>query len=124
MSNQNLARMFRSRPTRTLPERDRSVTPIAKSKPTAIQTEETRGASVLLESSPHSLTNRFEAVADDPVTYVQSRHCHERGIRAVHVRGVPEEIWLHARKNCMVSQVSFRDYVIQLLASSQPLPQP
>lgn len=40
--------------------------------------------------------------------------------RDLHVKGVPEEIWCHARCNATLSGMSFKDYLIALLETSTP----
>jgi len=44
-----------------------------------------------------------------------------RPARSVHVKQVPVAIWCKARQNALASGLSFKDYVIQLLASSGPV---
>ena len=46
----------------------------------------------------------------------------EAKTRDLHVKGVPESIWRRARCNATNSGMSFKDYMIGLLATSQPLP--
>lgn len=44
-------------------------------------------------------------------------------IRTVNIRGVPENVWARARQNALASAgMPFREYVIRLLAESQPFP--
>ena len=43
--------------------------------------------------------------------------------RDLHVKGVPESIWRRARCNATNSGMSFKDYMIALLARSQPIEQ-
>lgn len=48
---------------------------------------------------------------------------HRQG-RDVHVKQVPEEIWLRARQNALASGLAFKDYVMRLLADSRPFERP
>lgn len=36
--------------------------------------------------------------------------------RDIHVKGVPRAVWCRARFNALLSDLSFKDYVIRLLA--------
>jgi hypothetical protein len=40
----------------------------------------------------------------------------------LHVKCVPVSAWRRARRNALDSGVAFRDFIIHLLATSQPLP--
>ena len=42
----------------------------------------------------------------------------------LHVKGVPLDVWQHARHNALLSNLSFKDYVIRTLAASGPLDRP
>jgi hypothetical protein len=42
---------------------------------------------------------------------------------ALHVKAVPYDVWCRARHNANLSRMTLRDYVIRLLAASQPLGQ-
>jgi len=42
------------------------------------------------------------------------------GIRDVHVKCVPEAIWLRARQNALTSGMAFKDYLIRLLEECEP----
>jgi hypothetical protein len=44
------------------------------------------------------------------------------GIRDVHVKRVPEAIWLRARQNALVSGLAFKDYLIRVLEQCEPFP--
>lgn len=46
------------------------------------------------------------------------------GARDLHVKAVPESIWIRARCNATRSGLSFKDYLIRILESSEPLPCP
>lgn len=39
----------------------------------------------------------------------------------LHIKSVPQDVWLHARHNALLSNLSFKDYVIRTLAASHPL---
>jgi hypothetical protein len=39
----------------------------------------------------------------------------------LHVKGVPLDVWRHARHNALLSNLSFKDYVIRTLAVSTPI---
>lgn len=54
---------------------------------------------------------------------LQPRHRHSRGERSLHVRRVPEGTWRRARVNSQLSGLSLREYVIELLNTSEPLAQ-
>lgn len=41
--------------------------------------------------------------------------------RELHVKGVPEDIWCLARCNATKSGMSFKEYLITVLASSTPV---
>ena len=43
-----------------------------------------------------------------------------RPVRSVNIRGVPEQVWKRARHNALTSMMSFRHYMIRVLAESQP----
>jgi len=43
--------------------------------------------------------------------------------RVLNVSGVPHDIWQRARGNALASDMTFRDYVIQLLKHSVPIEQ-
>src|SRR5689334_16480321 len=56
------------------------------------------------------------AVPDCP----RPKRCPRPGIRDVHIKRVPESIWLRARQNALQSGLPFKDFVIRLLAQSEP----
>ncbi len=41
--------------------------------------------------------------------------------RDVHVKHVPNDVWCRARQNALASNLSFREFVIRLLATSSPV---
>jgi hypothetical protein len=43
------------------------------------------------------------------------------GTHDLHVKAVPETVWVRARYNALQSGVSFREYMIRLLEASQPI---
>lgn len=43
------------------------------------------------------------------------------GIRDLHVKAIPEAIWVRARCNATKSGMSFKDYVIRILGACQPV---
>jgi hypothetical protein len=45
-----------------------------------------------------------------------------QGTREVHVKGVPESVWCRSRCNAAMSGLRYKDYIIRLLAESQPFP--
>jgi hypothetical protein len=42
----------------------------------------------------------------------------------VGAKGVPTYAWLRARQNALASGLAFRDYLIHLLQTSEPVPRP
>jgi hypothetical protein len=50
--------------------------------------------------------------------------CSTEGLetRDVHIKRVPQAIWLRARQNALVSGLAFKEFVIRLLHDSQPYP--
>lgn len=46
------------------------------------------------------------------------------GAHNVYVRGVPQPIWRRARQNALLSGIPFKDFVIRLLAESEPFTPP
>jgi hypothetical protein len=42
--------------------------------------------------------------------------------RDVHIKRVPQAIWLRARQNALASGLAFKEFVIRLLDDSQPYP--
>lgn len=46
----------------------------------------------------------------------------EAKTRDLHVKGVPEPIWRRARCNATNSGMSFKDYMIAVLETSEPIP--
>lgn len=46
------------------------------------------------------------------------------GIRDLHVKAIPEPVWIRARCNATRSGLSFKEYLIRLLGTSQPLAPP
>lgn len=46
------------------------------------------------------------------------------GLRDVHVKSVPEDVWLRARQNALLSGLPFKLYVIRLLSESKPFANP
>ncbi len=43
------------------------------------------------------------------------------GTRDLHVKAIPEPIWIRARCNATQSGLSFKEYVTRILESSQPI---
>jgi len=43
------------------------------------------------------------------------------GTRDLHVKAIPESIWVRARCNATRSGVSFKEYMIRLLGTCEPL---
>jgi hypothetical protein len=43
------------------------------------------------------------------------------GIRDLHVKAIPESVWIRARCKTTQSGLSFKEYLIRLLGASQPL---
>lgn len=64
---------------------------------------------------PQSTTNEPPNIAEP-----QSRDDAEK-TRDLHVKGVPEPIWRRARCNATNSGMTFKDYMIALLESSEPI---
>jgi len=44
-----------------------------------------------------------------------------KGTRDLHVKAVPESIWIRARCNATRSGLSFKEYVIRILGACQPI---
>lgn len=40
----------------------------------------------------------------------------------LHVRRLPRDVWLRARQNALRSSLPFREFIIRILAGSEPLP--
>ena len=62
------------------------------------------------------ITNHLDRDSDDKAV----PHSEEK-TRDLHVKGVPEQIWKRARCNATNSSMSFKDYMIALLAMSKPI---
>jgi hypothetical protein len=43
------------------------------------------------------------------------------GTRDLHVKAIPESVWCRARCNATRSGLSFKDYMIRLLGTCQPI---
>jgi hypothetical protein len=43
------------------------------------------------------------------------------GTRDLHVKAIPESVWVRARCNATRSGLSFKEYVIRLLGACQPI---
>ncbi len=57
---------------------------------------------------------------DATTTVKESRN----GIRDLHVKAIPESVWIRARCNATQSGLSFKEYVIRILGTSQPIRNP
>ena len=63
----------------------------------------------------HSTTNEPPNTAETP------GRDHAEKTRDLHVKGVPEPIWMRARCNATNSGMTFKDYMIALLENSEPI---
>ena len=43
------------------------------------------------------------------------------GLRDLHIKGLPESVWIKARCNATRSGLSFKEYVIRILEGSEPI---
>jgi len=57
----------------------------------------------------------------EPVPGVPIRNENGRSTKEIHVKGVPVAVWLRARQNALQSGLPFKDFVIRLLESSEPV---
>jgi len=51
---------------------------------------------------------------------VQEGSTLEQKTHALHIKNLPYEVWCRARHNANLSEMYFRDYIVRLLAESQP----
>jgi len=58
-----------------------------------------------------------EADTEAMTTVADSRN----GTRVLNIKAVPESVWRRARCNATRSGLSFKDYVIRLLGTCQPI---
>ncbi len=61
-------------------------------------------------------------VAEAPTNGVQPDLALEQKAHALHIKSLPYDVWCRARHNANLSGMPYRDYVIRLLAESQPFP--
>ena len=61
-------------------------------------------------------------VVEPPTNGVQADAPLEQKAHALHIKSLPYEIWCRARHNANLSGMPYRDFVIRLLAESQPFP--
>lgn len=62
-------------------------------------------------------------VADVPTKRVQSGSA-MKPTTSLHIKDLPHEVWCRARHNANLSGMVYRDYIVRLLAESQPFPCP
>jgi len=63
-------------------------------------------------------------VAEAPTNVVQTESALEQKAHALHIKNLPYEVWCRARHNANLSGMYFKDYIVRLLAESQPFPRP
>jgi hypothetical protein len=61
-------------------------------------------------------------VADVPRGGMHVGSTAEPTTHALHIKDLPHEIWCRARHNANLSGLAYRDFVIRVLAESQPFP--
>ncbi|MFN4260897.1 MAG: hypothetical protein ACK4RK_16500 [Gemmataceae bacterium] len=61
-------------------------------------------------------------VAEAPTNGVQTDSALEQKAHALHIKNLPYEVWCRARHNANLSGMYFKDYIVRLLAESQPFP--
>lgn len=116
----NLTRAWRASPGRSVltnPARsDTTTATVAARRLTPVTSVNVVPASNPVNSPPP----RPVEPTDRPV--LQHPHQPDPAHRAVHIRDVPEPIWRHARQVSLESGLSFKAFVIQLLATCEPSP--
>ena len=60
-------------------------------------------------------------VVEAPMIGVQMDSTLEQKAHALHIKSLPYDVWCRARHNANLSGMPYRDYVIRLLAESQPV---
>ncbi len=66
-------------------------------------------------------TPQAPAPMASPAPPMEPPHQHEPETRGVNIRGVPYAVWQKARRNALASNLPFKEYVIRVLAESEPL---
>ena len=61
-------------------------------------------------------------VVAEPASSARRKPTTRPGIRDVHVKCVPEAIWLRARQNALTSGLAFKDYLIRVLENCEAFP--
>jgi hypothetical protein len=61
-------------------------------------------------------------IAEIPTNGVQNGSTLEQTSHALHIKNLPYEVWCRARHNANLSGMYFKDYIVRLLAESQPFP--
>ena len=51
----------------------------------------------------------------------RQHHPSPNGTRDLHVKAIPESVWIRARCNATQSGLSFKEYVIRILGASLPI---
>ncbi len=60
-------------------------------------------------------------VANVPMKRVQTGST-MKPTTSLHIKDLPHEVWCRARHNANLSGMAYRDYIVRLLAESQPFP--